>query len=269
MLRVRNLHSGYAGRAVIRNIDLRVDAGEIVALIGANGAGKSTLARAICGQLPALSGEIELAGRQVERLAIAQRLRAGLVHVPEGRQIFGSLTVQQNLELGSYAHRRLARTELDRRLQSAFARFPLLRTRSGEVAGNLSGGQQQMLAIARGLMAQPRLLILDEPSLGLSPVLVREMFELIAGLRGQGLAILLAEQNARMSLAVADRGYVMENGRITVHGPAQSLLASADIAARYLGIGAEAGRGGIDATRHQRLVATIQQAGAGAGAGGL
>ncbi len=258
MLRLRNLCSGYAGRAVIHDIDLHLGAGEIVALVGANGAGKSTLSKAISGVLPAISGEILLNGRQVAGLNVAQRLHLGLVHVPEGRQIFGSMTVRENLELGAYVHPRLPRGELGLRLEAAFHRFPLLRRRAGDLAGNLSGGQQQMLAIARGLMAQPKLLILDEPSLGLSPTLVREMFELIAGLRNQGLAILLAEQNARMSLGIADRGYVVENGCIALSGPAQSLLVSEDIAARYLGAGLDGNRRRFDAAAHQRLVAAIR-----------
>jgi branched-chain amino acid transport system ATP-binding protein len=266
MLTVRDLCSGYAGRAVIRSIALQVDAGEIVTLIGANGAGKSTLARTISGLLPVLAGELWLDGREVTGLETARRLRAGLIHVPEGRQIFASLTVRQNIELGAYGQGELSRSELEQRLQAALQRFPPLRERSGEPAGNLSGGQQQMLAIARGLIAQPRLLILDEPSLGLSPPLVRELFELIASLRRQGLAILLAEQNARMSLAIADRAYVMENGRITVSGPAQALRASEDIAARYLGGGDASGRPKrLDETVHQRLVATIRQAQVGSG----
>ena len=234
MLSVHHVYAGYAGRAVVHSVDLRVDAGEIVALLGSNGAGKSTLARAISGLLPTLSGEISLDGVRIERMEVIERLRRGLVHVPEGRQIFTSLTVEQNLELGTSAQR-LTHGERTKRLSSIWARFPSLHQRAGQIAGNLSGGQQQLLSIARALMAQPRLLILDEPSLGLSPILVKEMFELIAALRRQGVAILLAEQNASMSLAIANRGYVLENGRVTLSAEAGSLLGSADIAACYLG----------------------------------
>lgn len=259
MLHVCNLNAGYGSRIVIRNVDLEVRAGEIVALIGANGAGKSTLAHAISGLLTASSGEIVLEGCEIQRLTVAQRLQRGLVHVPEGRQIFGSLTVQQNLELGTYARGYLSRAELKERLCQAYARFPMLAERSGHLAGNLSGGQQQTLAIARGLLAEPRLLILDEPSLGLSPILVREMFELIAALRGDGVAILLAEQNVRISLTIADRAYVMENGRVTLHGPAQLLKDSEDIAARYLGLGVETTRKRFDVETRQRLARLIQR----------
>jgi branched-chain amino acid transport system ATP-binding protein len=244
MLEIRNLSAGYGKRAVIHAVDLTVGAGEIVALIGANGAGKSTLAKAISGLLPALSGEIVLDGKSATTMSVANRIRAGLAHVPEGRQIFSSLTVEQNLDLGAYL-RPIGSAINDRasQIESVYAQFPALRGRAKDFAGNLSGGQQQMLAIGRGLMAAPRLLILDEPSLGLSPSLVKEMFALIAGLRARGLAILLVEQNARMSLAIADRGYVVENGRVVLSGAAASLLASEDIAARYLGLGENAMHG--------------------------
>jgi branched-chain amino acid transport system ATP-binding protein len=259
MLAIRNLSAGYGGRAVIRDISLEVGAGEIVALIGANGAGKSTLAKSISGVLPALAGEIELGGRKVTGLSVAARVRGGLAHVPEGRQVFATLSVEQNLELGAYARPRLSAEEFESGREAVYSRFPVLRQKARDLAGNLSGGQQQMLAIGRGLMAQPKLLILDEPSLGLSPSLVSEVFELIAGLSGQGLAILLAEQNARMSLAIANRGYVIENGRVALSGPAQSLLASEDIAARYLGLGEAGTRGRFDASVHKRLVMAIRQ----------
>jgi branched-chain amino acid transport system ATP-binding protein len=260
MLELRNLSAGYGGRPVIHGIDLDVKAGEIVALVGANGAGKSTLAKALSGLLPCLGGTIRFQGRPITALSPADRVREGLIHVPEGRQIFVGLTVEQNLELGAYLRRADApRNEIEQGLTAVYARFPVLRDRATSIAGNLSGGQQQMLAIARGLMARPRLLILDEPSLGLSPSLVKEVFQLIAGLREQGLAVLLAEQNARMSLAIADRGYVIENGRVALSGNAVDLMASEDIAARYLGIGAVGHAGRFDAAIHDRLVAAIRR----------
>ena len=200
MLQVRGVSAGYGGRAVIHGIDLEVNAGEIVALVGANGAGKSTLAKALSGVLPVLAGTIRFEGRMIAGASPADRVRQGLVHLPEGRQVFAGLTVAENLELGGYVRRPGAAARGSVFSPDAiYDRFPVLRERAGSAAGNLSGGQQQMLAIGRALMARPRLLILDEPSLGLSPVLVQEIFRLIASLRKQGLAILLSEQNARMS----------------------------------------------------------------------
>lgn len=237
MLESQAFTTGYGGRPVVHAIDLRVDAGEIVALVGANGAGKSTLARALSGLLPALGGKLSFGGKDVTRWAPAERVKAGLLHVPEGRQVFAGLTVANNLELGCYTRAGEPIGKRRDRLEEVLTRFPALRDRTGSLAGNLSGGQQQMLAIARALMGEPRLLILDEPSLGLSPSLVQEVFELIAGLRSRGLAILLSEQNARMSLAIADRGYVMEGGRIALSGAAGDLAGSSEVAARYLGVG--------------------------------
>jgi branched-chain amino acid transport system ATP-binding protein len=241
ILELRGLAAGYAGRAVISDIDMDVFPGEIVALVGANGAGKSTLAKTVSGLNPVLDGTIRFRGDEIGGLSPADRVRAGIAQVPEGRQIFTSLSVAQNLELGAYARKRDA--DDAPLLETIYARFPVLRERVDAVAGNLSGGQQQMLAIARGLMARPRLLILDEPSLGLSPAFVKEIFHLIVSLRDQGLSILLSEQNARQSLAIADRGYVIENGRLAVTGRARDLLASSEIADRYLGLG-EAGKSG-------------------------
>ncbi len=252
MLEVRNLSAGYGRQAVIRDVNLTVGASEIVALIGANGAGKSTLAKTLSGVLPTLAGTILLEGESIAALLPGGRLARGLALVPEGRQVFGSLTVGQNLELGAYLRKR----EVPERLAAVWARFPLLRQRDGDAAANLSGGQQQMLAIGRALMSGPRLLILDEPSLGLSPLLIREMFELIAGMRAQGLAILLSEQNARMSLAIADRGYVMENGRIVMSGSGAELVASGEVAARYLGLGV---RERSDRPLERRLRAALEE----------
>lgn len=234
MLKVSKLSAGYSGMPIIHDIDLNVQPGEIVALIGANGAGKSTLSRAISGLLPALGGQIHFAGEDITGLSPRRRVRAGLLHAPEGRQVFAALTVEQNLELGAYSLSVTA-NEYKALLESVYVRFPVLRERAHSYAGNLSGGQQQMLAIARALMGKPRLLILDEPSLGLSPLLIHEVFHLVAGLRTQGLGILLSEQNAGMSLHIADRGVIIENGRIVMAGPSTELLGSPEVAMRYLG----------------------------------
>ena len=229
MLDVSGISSGYGGDAVLHDVSLSVGAGQIVTLIGANGAGKSTLAKSVSGLLGLMGGEIRFQGQRIDRLATAERLRLGIAHVPEGRQVFAGMTVAENLALGA--------GQGPSQLDFVCELFPVLRQRMGAVAGNFSGGQQQMLAIARGLMSSPKLLILDEPSLGLSPLLVSEIFTLIAALRARGLAVLLAEQNARAALAIADQGHVIENGRVTLAGPAAELLHSPEIAARYLGVG--------------------------------
>ena len=237
MLEVRNLTTGYGSDDVVHAAGLVVNAGEIVALIGANGAGKSTLLKAVSGLLKVRSGEILFDGERIDRLSPKERVRRGLAHVPEGRQVFAGLSIEENLWLGGNAHRRLKDDEAARRMSDMCARFPVLGERLHLPAGNLSGGQQQMLAIARGLMSMPRLLLLDEPSLGLSPRLVSETFRLIAGLRAQGLMILLSEQNARQSLAIADRAYVLESGRVVLQGSGRDLLGDAQVAERYLGVG--------------------------------
>ncbi len=233
-LTLAKVFAGYGGIDVIHGIDLAVRPGEIVTLVGANGAGKSTLVKTVSGLVRARAGAITFNGERIEARSTAARMRLGIVHVPEGRQVFSGLTVGENLALGAYVHRGRSSQQ---QLAAVEARFPVLRDRLASLAGNLSGGQQQMLAIGRGLMADPKLLILDEPSLGLAPRLVSEMFDLIRGLRDQGLAILLSEQNARMALAIADRGYVIENGRVALSGGGQELLRSRDVADRYLGVG--------------------------------
>jgi branched-chain amino acid transport system ATP-binding protein len=255
-LELRGISAGYGVGAVLHEISLAVGPGEIVTLIGANGAGKSTLAKTISGLITPLSGEILWDGARIEALPTAERLRRGIAHVPEGRQLFAGMRVSENLALGAGV--KPQGKPDDGVLESALAMFPVLAERMGDIAGNFSGGQQQMLAIARGLMASPRLLILDEPSLGLSPRLVAEIFDLIRRLRDQGLSILLAEQNARSALAIADRGAVIENGRIVLQGAAQDLLHSPDIAARYLGVGVAAEADATEAARMaQRLRACV------------
>lgn len=244
-LELHRVSAGYGGMNVIHDIDLTVRPREIVTLIGANGAGKSTLLKTISGLTIARAGTITLNGARIEAAPTADRMRLGIVHVPEGRQIFSGLSVDENLELGAYIHRRRS-DETDARRAEVAVRFPVLRERRSDVAGNLSGGQQQMLAIGRGLMSGPKLLMLDEPSLGLAPRLVTEIFDLIVNLRDQGLAILLSEQNARLSLAIADRAYVIENGRVALKGSGQELLRSRDVADRYLGIGSQLESSGVD-----------------------
>ena len=248
MLELRALSAGYGTRAVVHDVSLSVGKGEIVALIGANGAGKSTLAKAVSGILPALSGEILLDGEPIGRLAPRERVRLGLSHVPEGRQVFSGLSVLENLRLGAYAHRgKTGEAEMGRRIERVCASFPALVERMRQPAGTLSGGQQQMLAIARGLMAEPRCLVLDEPSLGLSPILVAEIFRMIGRLRDQGIAIVLSEQNARMSLALADRACVIESGRVALQGTGRDLLGRREVVERYLGVGKA-----VDALEDQR-----------------
>jgi branched-chain amino acid transport system ATP-binding protein len=257
MLEIRNLSTGYAGIDVVHGIDMAVGAGEIVALIGANGAGKSTLVKTVSGLLAPRVGEIVFDGQSIGGLSPRARVRLGIAHVPEGRQMFPGLTVAENLRLGAYAQgRSIKDEELQSRVRSVCERFPVLLNRLGEPAGNLSGGQQQMLAIARGLMAAPRLVMLDEPSLGLAPVLVEEIFRLIHGLKRQGLAVVLSEQNARMSLAIADRAYVVEMGRVVMSGTGKELLDNPAVIERYLGVGKAVAVGG--SARQTDLVARLK-----------
>jgi branched-chain amino acid transport system ATP-binding protein len=256
MLELRGIAAGYGGLSVIHDIDLNVGAGEIVTLVGANGAGKSTLVKTISGLLRAHRGQILFEGKRIDTQSPRARVLMGIAHVPEGRQTFAGLTVAENLELGGLVQRRRTGEDTARHIREVCELFPVLRERMHEVAGNFSGGQHQMLAIARGLMASPKLLILDEPSLGLSPVLVSEIFRLIASLRDRGVAILLSEQNARLSLAIADRGYVIEKGRVAVSGDGRELLRSSDIAERYLGVGAALGK--LDKSRDAAIAAKLQ-----------
>jgi branched-chain amino acid transport system ATP-binding protein len=257
MLEVRGLSAGYGGLSVIHDIDLTVRSGEIVTLVGANGAGKTTLVKTISGLLRAHRGEIWFDGRRIDTLSSRARVMMGMAHVPEGRQTFTGLTVAENLELGGLPLRNQPSENVAKRMQDVCRRFPVLLGRMHEVVGNFSGGQHQMLAIARGLMANPKLLILDEPSLGLSPVLVSQIFQLIAGLRDGGTAILLSEQNARLSLAISDRGYVIEKGRVVLSGNGKDLLDSNDVADRYLGVGAALGK--TDAARDRTLATRLRE----------
>lgn len=238
LLELKQISAGYTNADVLNRISLSLDTGEMVTLVGSNGAGKSTIAKVISGILPPSQGEVIFDGKPIKGLSASDRLRLGIAHVPEGRQIFGGMTVLENLRLGAYSVPRGKSYEIECQLEFVCMLFPILKDRLDDVAGNFSGGQQQMLAIARGLMSQPRLLILDEPSLGVAPLLVNEIFRLIQRLRDEGITILLAEQNARQALSIANRGYVIENGQIVMSGNAADLATSADIAERYLGIGA-------------------------------
>jgi branched-chain amino acid transport system ATP-binding protein len=233
LLEIAGLHAGYGDVPVLHGVDVRVGAGEIVAVLGSNGAGKSTLNNNISGLYRPSAGTVQFAGEDITAAAPEAIVAAGLIHVPEGRRVFPNLTVRENLELGAYARAREKRAHSLERITTI---FPRLKERFGQEAGTLSGGEQQMLAIGRGLMAEPRLLILDEPSLGLSPLLVEEMFALIERLHGEGLAILLVEQNVVQSLAVAGRAYVMENGRIVLAGDAANLREDPALKKAYLGM---------------------------------
>ncbi len=233
MLEVRALRGGYGAVEVLRGVSLEIRAGEIVAVLGSNGAGKSTLNNTLCGILPAFGGSVAFDGHDITRARDRHIVAAGLIQVPEGRRVFPNLSVRENLELGSYRRGRARRAT---NLERVCGIFPRLRERTAQRAGTLSGGEQQMLAIGRALMSEPRLLILDEPSLGLSPLLVEEMFALIARLHAEGLSILLVEQNVGQSLEIAHRAYVLENGSIAFQGTPSELLARSDLKRAYLGI---------------------------------
>jgi len=233
LLRVEALEAAYGSVRALRGVDLEVRSGELVALVGSNGAGKSTLLRTLSGVHPALAGRVLYRGADVTRAPVHERVAGGIILVPEGRQVFGMLTVEDNLRLG--AHTR-PRPETDDGLDRVFRLFPVLAERRRQRAGTLSGGEQQMLAIGRGLMGRPTLLLLDEPSMGLAPRLVAALFEVIVSLRAGGVTMLLVEQNAHAALSIADRGYVLETGRITLEGPGPELLGAEAVRAAYLGI---------------------------------
>ncbi len=233
LLDIKSLRGGYGQVEVLRGVDLTVKSGEIVALLGSNGAGKSTLANVVCGIYPAWGGSVQFDGGNLSASHYRDVVKSGLIQVPEGRKVFPNLSVLENLELGSFTRARARRVS---NLDKVFGIFPRLKERLGQLTGTMSGGEQQMLAIGRGLMAEPKLLILDEPSLGLSPLLVEEMFSLIAKLRQDGLAILLVEQNVGQSLEIADRAYVLENGSIRFAGLPAELLGSDALRKAYLGL---------------------------------
>jgi branched-chain amino acid transport system ATP-binding protein len=244
VLRIRNLDAGYGRREVLRRVTLHVAPGEIVAIVGANGAGKTTLLRTITGLVRARAGEISLRGEDITRLRTEETVARGCSLVPEGRQVFAPMTVRENLLLGGHVqYQRGKGREVAEDLEKVFRLFPVLARRDRQLAGTLSGGEQQMLAMGRALMARPELLMLDEPSMGLAPLVVREIFEIVSRVAQAGATVLLVEQNARGALQIADRGYVLETGRIVLSGSAEELLANQDVQRAYLGRDAQAPEG--------------------------
>ncbi len=233
MLTVEDLRSGYGRIEALHGISIEVETGEIVTLVGGNGAGKTTLLRAISGVQPITAGQIRFENARIERTAAHSRVARGIAQVPEGRQLFAPLAVEDNLALGAWSRRS---QDFTGELHYVYELFPMLAEMRRIPAGMLSGGQQQMLAIGRALMAKPRLLLLDEPSMGLAPVLVDQILRVVLELKRNGLTILLVEQNAHAALSIADRGYVIETGQITVSGAAQNLLADSRVQAAYLGV---------------------------------
>ncbi len=235
MLKAEGISASYGRVQVLKDINMSVENGEIVCLVGANGAGKSTLLKVISGIVPAANGKFLFEGKDITNRKPDFIVKAGLSHVPEGRQIFADLTVRQNLLLGSYVHK-LPKQEMTRLFDSVFDLFPILKSRLMQKAGTMSGGEQQMLAIGRGLMSQPKLLLLDEPSLGLAPLMVETILKVIQNLRSTGISILLVEQNVNAALQISDRAYVMETGSIVTHGKARELMENDEIRKSYLGM---------------------------------
>ncbi|WP_290689191.1 MULTISPECIES: ABC transporter ATP-binding protein [unclassified Haematobacter] len=233
MLKVDGLRSRYGRIEVLHGVNLHVDAGEIVTVVGANGAGKTTLLRCLSGVQPVTAGSIIFRGEEITAVPAYRRPARGLTQSPEGRQIFTNLTVEENLRLGAYLY---SDEQVEKDMQDAFGMFPILREKRNLAAGGLSGGQQQMLAMARALMGRPACLLLDEPSMGLAPIIVQQIFEVVKGLKDRGVTVLLVEQNAFGALKIADRGYVMETGGITISGPAEALIEDPRIREAYLGI---------------------------------
>jgi branched-chain amino acid transport system ATP-binding protein len=234
MLEVKNICAGYGGIQVLWEVSLEVKNGEFVALVGANGAGKSTLLKTVAGLLRRSSGEVSFENQRIDGLPASAVVGRGLALVPEGRRVFPYMTVRENLEMGAYTVR--SQEEVQKSLERVFGLFPKLRERQKQLAGTFSGGEQQMLVIGRALMSEPRFLMLDEPSLGLQPTIVANVFESLKILHGQGLTVLLVEQNVRKSLEIAQRGYVLEHGRVVLAGDSRSLLADEGVRRAYLGI---------------------------------
>jgi branched-chain amino acid transport system ATP-binding protein len=236
MLTVQNMEAYYGGNRALKGISLEVKQGEIVSLIGANGAGKTTLLNCLSGVHPNRTGRVLLDGQDVSAAHPQQLVRLGIVQVPENRQLFGPLTVEENLDMGAYLRARsMSAADLKMEKERIFERFPVLQSRRKQRAGSLSGGEQQMVAIGRGLMSDPRLLLLDEPSLGLAPLIVQQIFRIIQELQQEGRTILLVEQNALGALTISDRGYVLETGRLTVSGPADALIQDENVRRAFLG----------------------------------
>jgi len=236
MLRIRNLESGYGSLKVLRHISIHVSSGEIVTIIGANGAGKTTLLKTIAGLIRPRAGEMLFGQENITRLSPEKIVYLGCSLVPEGRQVFAPMTVRENLLLGGYVQfRRNKKNEVHEDLEKIFDMFPRLKEREGQLAGTLSGGEQQMLAIGRALMARPKMIMMDEPSMGLAPLIVKDIFSIIRRLRDEGNTVLLVEQNAKAALGIADRGYVLETGRIILEENAEDLLSNMDVQRAYLG----------------------------------
>ena len=236
MLKIRNLDSGYGKLRVLKNVSLHVKPGEIVGIIGANGAGKTTLLHSISGVIRAWAGDIVFDNNAIRGVPAHKILALGCALVPEGRQVFAPMTVEENLLLGAYTQfRRKAGAAIDEELRKIYAMFPILQQRSRQLAGTLSGGEQQMLAIGRALMSKPAFIMLDEPSMGLAPLVVKEIFRAISSLRDDGRTVLIVEQNSKAVLGIADRGYVMETGSIVIEGTAQELSNNTDVQRAYLG----------------------------------
>ena len=236
MLKIKNLESGYGNLKVLRRVSMHVSPGEIVTIIGANGAGKTTLLHSISGLLKVRAGEVLFDKEDILRVTTEKIVSLGCSLVPEGRQVFSTMTVRENLLLGaSVQYRRNRKERVHEDLERMYDLFPRLREREKQLAGTLSGGEQQMLAIGRALMARPRLIMMDEPSMGLAPLIVKDIFQIIMKLRNEGDTVLLVEQNAKAALSIADRGYVLETGRIILQGPADDLLSNKDVQRAYLG----------------------------------
>jgi branched-chain amino acid transport system ATP-binding protein len=233
LLELEDVHAGYGAIEVLKGVSLHVDEGEIVTLIGANGAGKTTTLMTICGVLRPSSGAVRFMGRDLVDLPAHRVVELGIAQSPEGRKIFPRLSVLENLEMGAFTRRDAAGVRQD--IERVFALFPILAERRSQPGGTLSGGEQQMLAVGRAMMTRPKLLVLDEPSLGLAPLIVKKIFDVIAQLNREGVTVLLVEQNARMALKLADRGYVLETGEITISAPAKELLEDTRVASAYLG----------------------------------
>lgn len=234
LLEVKDVCASYGDLQVLYNVSLNLEDGEVVSLVGSNGAGKTTMLQILSGFVPITSGSIRFQDTDLTTIKPYKRADLGIAHIPQGRGILGTLTVRENLVMGAYPKK--ARKDMARNIEKAYKMFPILEERKNQIAGSLSGGEQQMLAIARALMIDPKLLMLDEPSLGLAPIIVKEMFEIISKVAEQGVSILLVEQNLLQALSVADRGYVIETGKIVMQGEAKELLADKNIQSTYLGI---------------------------------
>jgi branched-chain amino acid transport system ATP-binding protein len=234
LLEVRDLRVNYGKAEALRGISFQVGKGEVIALIGANGAGKTTTMKSLSGLITPLFGEIRFKGERIDKVPAHERVQLGIAHIPEGRRVFSALTVQQNLQVGAYTRRE--KREIDQGMERIYKTFPVLREKAAQPAGTLSGGQQQMLAIARGLMSKPQLLLMDEPSLGLSPLIVREVAQVISEISKEGVSIVLVEQNALLALRISSRAYVLEVGSIVLEGRSEELLNNESLKEAYLGI---------------------------------